>query len=398
MLERENLRVNNTSYLTHLSCSNCLTDYPPDCLQTYCHNCTAPLLAQYDLQSAKGHLNRDSFSTRTKGMWRWSEFLPIYDYANIISLGEGDTPLLNLTSISEELGMSKLLLKEEALNPTGSFKARGMSAAVSKAKELGIDKIVLPSAGNAAGALAAYAARAHMETLVYMPENTPVPNIAESRLMGARVELVDGLIDIAGLYAEEQSDHKGLYNLSTFKEPYRVEGKKILGYEIAEALGWSLPEVILYPTGGGTGLVGMWKAFKELLNLGWLESSALPRMIAVQAEGCAPVVKAFRSGASTCTYWENAHTIATGLCVPKSFADRIILQILHDSNGTAIAVSDTEIIQAQSQLALKEGINSCPEGAATIAALKKLLKQGNIDPNETVILFNTASGLKYPDL
>jgi threonine synthase len=331
-------------------------------------------------------------------MWRWDEFLPVYNPGNIISLGEGDTPIINLTSISEELGLSRLYLKEEALNPTGSFKARGMSAAVSKAKELGIQKIVLPSAGNAGGALAAYAARAHLETLIYMPEKTPESNITESKLMGARVELVDGLIDVAGMRAEEQSTHNNWFNMSTFKEPYRVEGKKILGYEIAEYLDWFLPDVILYPTGGGTGLVGMWKAFKELLNLGWLESESLPRMIAVQAKGCAPVVKAFLSGASTCSFWENAHTIASGLCVPKSFADRIILQILSESNGTAITVSDEEIIQSRSQLAQKEGINACPEGAATLAALKILLKQGNIEPKETVILFNTASGLKYPSL
>jgi threonine synthase len=390
--------VNNHSYLTHLSCSNCTTDYPADCRQTYCLKCKSPLLAQYDLQSAKSHLDRYSFSARTKGMWRWSEFLPVYNLANIISLGEGDTPLLNLISISEELGLSRLYLKEEALNPTGSFKARGMSAAVSKVKELGIQKIVLPSAGNAGGALAAYAARAHLETLIYMPEQTPGSNITESRLMGAQVELVDGLIDVAGMRAEEQSTYDNWFNMSTFKEPYRVEGKKILGYEIAESLGWLLPDVILYPTGGGTGLVGMWKAFKELLNLGWLESESLPRMIAVQAEGCAPVVKAFLSGASTCAFWESAHTIASGLCVPKSFADRIILQILSESNGTAITVSDEEIVQSRSQLAQKEGINACPEGAATLAALKKLLKQGIIEPKETVILFNTASGLKYPSL
>jgi threonine synthase len=388
----------NHSYLTRLSCSNCETNYPADCIQTYCPKCKSPLLAQYDLLLAKKRLDRDSFSHRTKGMWRWSEFLPVYDPANIISLGEGDSPLLNLASISDELGLSRLFLKEEALNPTGSFKARGMSAAVSKAKELGIQKIVLPSAGNAGGALAAYAARAHMETLIYMPDSTPDSNITESRLMGAQVELVDGLIDVAGKYAEEQSADTVWFNMSTFKEPYRVEGKKILGYEIAESLSWFLPDVILYPTGGGTGLVGMWKAFKELVYLGWLESGSLPRMIAVQAEGCAPVVKAFLSGANTCALWENAHTIASGLCVPKSFADRIILQILHESNGTAITVSDKEIIQSQSQFAQQEGINSCPEGAATLAALKKLMKQGNIESDETVILFNTASGLKYPHL
>jgi threonine synthase len=388
--------VNNHSYLTHLLCPNCSKQYPADYLQTYCTDCRAPLLAQYDLLSAKKHLDRDSITARTKGMWRWSELLPVYERVNIISLGEGDTPLINLTTIAGEIGLSRLLLKEEAFNPTGSFKARGMSAAVSKAKEYGINKIVLPSAGNAGGALAAYAARARMEALIYMPENTPKSNILESQRMGAMVKLVDGLIDVAGLSAEKQANQNGWFNLSTFKEPYRVEGKKIIGYEIAESLGWSIPEVIIYPTGGGTGLVGMWKAFHELLSLGWLETRSLPRMISVQAEGCAPVVDAFYTGNSTCTYWDNAHTIATGLCVPKSFADRIILQIIRESNGTAISVSDEDIIQSQYQLAHKEGINSCPEGAATLAALKKLLKQGEIDPQATIILFNTASGLKYP--
>jgi threonine synthase len=390
--------VNTNSYLSHLSCSNCSKEYSVNQLQTYCPDCKAPLLAQYDHLLAKKHLDRDSLKVRSKGMWRWAELLPVYDYDNIISLGEGDTPLLDLTTISRELGLPRLLLKEEALNPTGSFKARGMSSAVSKAKELGINKIVLPSAGNAGGALASYTARAHIEALIYMPKSTPQSNIAESKIMGARVELVDGLIDLAGKYAEQQSNREEWFNMSTFKEPYRVEGKKILGYEIAEALGWTLPDVILYPVGGGTGLVGMWQAFLELKNLGWLESTSLPRMIAVQAEGCSPVVQAYIINETTCTYWKNAQTIATGLCVPKSFADRLILRILRQSNGTAISVSDHEIIQSKNILAQKEGINSCPEGAATLAALIKLIQQGEISPEETTILFNTASGLKYPDL
>jgi threonine synthase len=390
--------MQNISYQNQLICSTCSKIYAIDQIQTFCIDCKAPLLAKYDLISVKNNLDREAIKARTKGMWRWSELLPVYDPDNIVSLGEGDTPLLRLTKISRELGSFTVFLKEEALNPTGSFKARGMSAAVSRAKELGINKIVMPSAGNAGGALAAYAACAGMEALIYMPDSSPAANITESRIMNARVELVDGLIDLAGKYAEQKSTQEGWFNMSTFKEPYRVEGKKIMGYEIAEALAWKLPDVIIYPTGGGTGLVGMWKAFLECKELGWLESSSLPKMVAVQAEGCAPVVKAFNSGELSCEYWEDAHTIATGLCVPKSFADQNILQILRASNGTAVSVSDQEIIQSQKRLAQKEGIYSCPEGAATLAALNKLVKQGFINPDEIVILFNTGSGLKYPNM
>ncbi|MFZ2095486.1 MAG: threonine synthase [Anaerolineales bacterium] len=387
--------MKNISYLTQLSCSSCLKSFSNDQIQTYCINCNAPLLAVYDLLSVKNHLDRDSLKTRTKGMWRWSELLPVRDQDNIVSLGEGDTPLIRLSKISQELGLSNVFIKEEALNPTGSFKARGMSAAVSKTKEFGVINIVIPSAGNAGGALAAYASRAGVEALIYMPKSTPASNIAESKIMGARVELVDGLIDQAGKYAEQKSTQEGWFNMSTFKEPYRVEGKKIMGYEIAESLGWKLPDIIIYPTGGGTGLVGMWKAFEELKELGWLESNTMPRMVAVQSDGCAPIVQAFHAGETRCEYWQDAHTIATGLCVPKSIADQMILNILRESKGTAVSVSDENILDAQKRLAQKEGIFSCPEGAATLAALEKLVRQRVIDTEETVILFNTGSGLKY---
>jgi len=352
-------------------------------------------MANYDLLSIKNQLDRDSVRCRPKGMWRWAELLPVSHQENIISLGEGDTPLLRLNHLGRELRLTNLYLKEEGLNPTGSFKARGLSAAVSKAKELGIYKMVIPSAGNAGGALAAYAARAKIDALIYMPKSSPSSNIMESMITGATVELVDGLIDTAGKYAGEKANSEGWFNMSTFREPYRVEGKKIMGYEIAESLGWKLPDLIIYPTGGGTGLVGMWKAFIELDKLGWLDTKIKPKMIAVQAEGCAPVVEAFNAGKKTCDFWENAHTLATGLCVPKSFADQIILKYIRESNGTAISVSDDEIIQSQRQLARREGIFSCPEGAATLAALDKLVKRGAIHPEETIILFNTGSGLKY---
>jgi threonine synthase len=304
-------------------------------------------------------------------------------------------PLLRLDNLGRDLGLANLFLKEEGNNPTGSFKARGLSSAVSKAKELGIKKVVIPSAGNAGGAMAAYAARAEMDAMIFMPKSSPSANIVESRIMGAEVQLVNGLINTAGLFAEQKSASEGWFNMSTFKEPYRVEGKKIMGYEIAESFDWKLPDVILIPTGGGTGLVGMWKAFFELRTLGWLESDTMPRMIAVQAEGCAPVVKAINSGATTCELWEDARTLATGLCVPKSFADQLILKDIQESNGTGVSVTDQEIIHWQKRLAQHEGIYSCPEGAATIAGLVDLISQKLIDPCESIVLFNTGSGIKY---
>jgi threonine synthase len=383
------------SYFTDLSCSICGESFNIHEVQTICTVCNAPLIVNYDLETLKRKLDRDEFAHRTKGMWRWSELLPVFTLDNIISLGEGDTPLLHLGNLGSELGIPNLLMKDEGQNPTGSFKARGLSAAVSKSKELGIGKIVIPSAGNAGGALAAYAARAGINSLIYMPKNSPLANIIESEITGAKVILVDGLISDAGKYAQKASASDGWFNMSTFMEPYRVEGKKIMGYEIAESLGWKLPEVIIYPTGGGTGLVGMWKAFQELEAIGWLDSNTKPKMIAVQAEGCAPVVKAFHAGNVKCDFWENAHTIASGLCVPLSFASRLILKYIRDSQGTAISVSDEEIIESRRQLAQKEGINSCPEGAATLAGLTKLIQQGIIQREEKIILFNTGSGLKY---
>jgi threonine synthase len=352
-------------------------------------------MVNYDLPTIKNKIDRDQLMRRAKGMWRWFELLPVLEKKNIITLGEGDTPLLHLEHLGQEFGLPKLFLKEEGVNPTGSFKARGLSSAVSKAMELGIRKVVIPSAGNAGGALAAYSARAKMPALIYMPTGTPRPNIMESKITGAQVELVEGLIDTAGAYVEEIAASEGWFNMSTFKEPYRVEGKKIIGYEIAESFGWRLPDVIIYPTGGGTGLVGMWKSFMELKALGWLEADTMPRLIAVQAEGCAPVVKAISTGASTCTLWESAHTLANGLCVPKSFADQLILKNIRESYGSAVSVSDQEIIHWQKRLAQDEGIFSCPEGAATVAGLEYLIAQKLIYPDERVVIFNTGSGIKY---
>lgn len=342
-------------------------------------------------------MDRDEFARRTKGMWRWAELLPVQHPENRIFLGEGDTALLRLPHFEKTLGLNTLFVKDESSNPTGSFKARGLSAAVSKAKELGVQKVIIPTAGNAGGAMAAYAARAGLKAHIFMPKDTPFANVEESRMAGAEVILVDGLISDAAGMAGEKARAEGWFDVSTFKEPYRVEGKKIMGYELAESFGWELPDVIVYPTGGGTGLVGMWKAFAELEELGWLEKTKRPRMVSVQAEGCAPVVRAFEKQASFCDFWINAQTIASGLRVPKSFADHLILQDIYDSNGTAVAVSDEAILEAQKQLAQHEGIFAAPEGAATLAALQLLVEQRWVQPDERIVLFNTGSGLKYLD-
>lgn len=330
-------------------------------------------------------------------MWRWHEVLPIADEANQITLGEGDTALLPLPTLSKSLGLNRLYVKEESSNPTGSFKARGLSAAISKAKELGIQKVIIPTAGNAGGAMASYAARAGMKSMIYMPKDTPKANIEESRIVGAEVVLIVGLISDAAGMAGIKAREEGWFDVSTFKEPYRTEGKKIMGYELAEHFDWELPDVIIYPTGGGTGLVGMWKAFDEMEKLGWLKNTKRPRMVSVQAAGCAPVPKAFQNKALFCDFWTNASTVASGLRVPKSFADHLILSCLYESNGTAIAVEDEALIQAQHELARAEGIFAAPEGAATLAALKDLVAQKWIDPDERIVLFNTGSGLKYLD-
>jgi threonine synthase len=297
--------------------------------------------------------------------------------------------------LGAELGLPRLYLKDEGRNPTATFKARGLSAAISKARELGIFRFIIPTAGNAGGALAAYCARAGAQACIIMPEDTPWANLSECRISGAEVILVDGLISDAARLAEQKAGDEGWFNLSTFKEPYRVEGKKVMGYELAEGFSWRLPDVIIYPTGGGTGLAGMWKAFAEIEELGWLEGGSRPRLVAVQADGCAPVVRAFQDGAETCQPWQGAHTIASGLRVPKSFADRLILSCLRQSHGTAVAVSDAEIQIAQHRLATLDGVFAAPEGAATLAALPHLMKTGWLSPRESIVLFNTGSGLKY---
>lgn len=387
--------MSESTYLSHLVCSGCGQTFDAFQVQTFCPQCSSPLLARYKLDRARQELDRETISRRAPGMWRWRELLPVVEAANIVSLGEGDTPLLHLERLGAHLGLERLYVKDESLNPTGSFKARGLAAAISKAKELGIRKVIIPTAGNAGGAMAAYAARAGMEASIFMPLDTPLANVAESKITGAEVIFVEGLISDAARLAGEKARREGWFDVSTFKEPYRTEGKKVMGYELAQQLDWRLPEVVIYPTGGGTGLVGMWKAFAELEELGWLEDTSRPRMVAVQASGCAPVPKAFHEGAERCEFWEGAQTIASGLRVPKSFADRQILKDLRESRGAAEAVSDDEILSAQRLLGRMEGIFAAPEGAATLAGLIRLSGTGWIRPDERVVLFNTGTGLKY---
>ena len=383
------------SYITHLECSKCAKRFTANQVQTYCPDCQAPLLARYDLKTARQQLDPGDIRSRPSGMWRWHELLPVVKPENIVTLGEGDASLLPVPRLAKKVGLFNLYIKDESSNPTGSFKARGLAAAVSKAKEFGINKLIIPTAGNAGGAMAAYAARAGLQACVFMPKDSPFANIEESRVVGAEVILVDGLISDAAARAGEKARAEGWFDLSTFKEPYRVEGKKIMGYELAESFDWELPDVIIYPTGGGTGLVGMWKAFAELEELGWLKNKQWPRLVAVQASGCAPVVKAFEQGKLSCDFWSGAQTIASGLRVPKSFADQIILHDLYESHGTAVAVGDDEILQAVHELGEAEGIFAAPEGAATYAGLKHLVESGWVKPQERIVLFNTGSGLKY---
>jgi len=347
-------------------------------------------LANYNLQGVQQNCPRAIFAARSRGLWRWQELLPAQSAADYCAtLGEGDTPLLPLNNLGEQLGLSNLWLKDEGANPTGSFKARGMSVAISRAKELGIEKVIIGGKENTARALAAYASPARLSAHIYMSDDTSASTVEEIRLAGVKVELVKNLeTSSAGFW--EQSNLDGQFNLSAFREPYQVEGQKTIGYELAEALNWALPDVVVCPTGHGTTLVSLWKAFTELEALGWLESSRSPRFVAVQARGCAPIVKAFDAEASFCDYWTNAHTIASHLIVPKSFADQLILKILADSQGIAISVADEALQAAQRQLAADEQIAVSLEGAAALAALYKLIQKKWVQPNERIILLNTS--------
>jgi threonine synthase len=327
-------------------------------------------------------------------MWRYAPVLPVCDPVNIVSLGEGMTPLRRTDRLAARLGAQNLWVKDEGINPTGSFKARGLSCAVSMCVELGIRKVAIPSAGNAASAMAAYAAAAGIEAHIFMPRDVPQSNYIECKDFGARVTLVDGLISDCGRIVADRKDAEGWFDVSTLKEPYRIEGKKTMGYEVAEQLGWTLPDAIFYPAGGGVGLIGMWKAFAEMEAMGWI-SSHRPKMIAVQTEGCQPVVRAFERGDAKSEFWENAHTVAAGLRVPKPLGDALMLDAVRKSRGTAIAVSDEELLDASLQLGTDEGIFAAPEGGACIAALGKLLANGFLKPEERIVIYNTGAGLKY---
>src|SRR5690242_5740384 len=380
--------------VTHLECALCGLEHEARLLHNLCTACGKPLLVRYDLERAKMFLNKQSLAARRPDIWRYREVLPVENDNNIVSLGEGWTPLLRATRLARRVGIQDVFIKDESQNPTQSFKARGMATAVSMAKELGVTKLAVPSAGNAAGALAAYAARAGLEAFIFMPRDTPRANVVECEQTGAHVTLMDGLITDCGAEVGRRKEAEGWFDVSTLKEPYRVEGKKTLGYELAEQLDWKLPDVIIYPTGGGTGLIGMWKAFDEMEQMGWIGSKR-PRMVTVQAAGCAPIVRAFEAGKRFADEFPNAATTASGLRVPKAIGDFLIIDALHTSGGTAIAVTDDELIAATKEIGAAEGIFCAPEGAACLPALKKMMNDGLVKSDERVVLFNTGSGVKY---
>jgi threonine synthase len=381
--------------VTHLECANCGRSYEKGKRHHLCIDCGKPLLVRYDLAAASKTLTKESLRGREATLWRYREVLPVDDPKNIVSLGEGFTPLLSVGRLADTLNVRlDLYIKDESVNPTQSFKARGMTAAVSMARELGIRKTAAPSAGNAAGALAAYASRAGMEAHLFMPRDTPSANIIECEQSGAFVTLVDGLITDCGRIVAERKDTEGWYDVSTLKEPYRVEGKKTMGYELAEQFGWTLPDVILYPTGGGTGLIGMWKAFDEMQRMGWIGPER-PRMVSVQAAGCAPIVTAFNAGERFGDEFPNAHTSASGLRVPKAIGDFMIIDAIRASGGTALAVHDMELIAAVREIGVAEGVFCAPEGAACLPALRQMIANGQVSEGERVVIFNTGAGVKY---
>jgi threonine synthase len=381
--------------LTHLACTRCERTFDPGTLVNLCP-CGAPLFARYDLEVAAKEMRPGHLSLREPTLWRYREVLPLDDPTSCTSLGEGFTPLLAAPRLGALLGLPKLWIKDESGNPTGSFKARGLAVAVSMAKALGAKDVCLPSAGNAGSALAAYAARAGLAAHVFVPKDISRIFLMEIEAYGAAVQTVDGLITDAGALCAELARKHGWYECATLKEPYRVEGKKTMGYELAEQMGWKLPDAILYPTGGGTGLIGMWKAFEELRAMGFIGPEH-PRMYAIQAEGCAPIVEAFSLGLDEAKFWEDAHTLAHGLRVPKALGDFLILRALRESHGAGVSVSDAEIIQGVKDAGRAEGLFMAPEGGACVAALRKLKSSGHLSPYDIVVTFNTGSGFKYVD-
>ena len=374
--------------LERLECSKCGETYSHTEPQNVCNTCGKPLLARYALEQLSETWTRDTLRSRPASLWRYSELLPISDPADRVTLGETMTPLIRTKRLGAKFGLPEVWVKDESRLPTGSFKARGLAMAVSKAKSLGLTALAIPSAGNAATALSVYAAAAGITAHIFMPQDTPAFNKKTCQLAGANVTLIDGLINDAGRIVAERKVREGWFDVSTLKEPYRVEGKKTMGFELAEQFGWELPDVIIYPTGGGTGIVGMWKGFAELEAIGWINKKR-PRFISVQSTGCAPIVKAWEEGATEATPWQDAHTVASGLRVPQAIGDFLILEAIRESSGAAVAVTDDAIREAMLLLPTTEGLLTCPEGAATVAALKQLVANGMIEPSERVVLFNT---------
>ena len=386
------------SYFTHLECS--VPCGAPSLDPRENHHlcvCGAPLLARYDLDKARAW-SRDSLAGREANMWRYRELLPLFDGEDPVTLGEGFTPLFHTRALGSTLGLDRLYIKDESLNPTNSFKARGQSAAITRAKYLGAKTIALPTAGNAGNAASAYAAAAGLACEVFIPKDAKRPFVDECRLYGANVTLVDGLITDAGRICAEKGGPLGWYDVSTLKEPYRIEGKKTMAYELAEQMNWTWPDWIVYPTGGGTGMVGMWKAFEEIERIGWVPRGKRPRMVSVQAEHCAPIVRAFEQGTEKAQPWENASTLADGLRVPRAIGDFLILRAVRESGGTAVAVSDRSMVEGMLSIGKHAGVSAAPEGGAALVAIQRLVENGSIKPHESVVLFNTGGALKYLDV
>ncbi len=383
------------SYVSHLECPVCEKTYDVSTIQQLCI-CGSPLLVRYDLDLVRNEVKRSSIRERNHDLWRYHELLPVQHEDHVITLGEGMTPLLPMPELGQSYGLNHLYMKDESLIPTGSFKARGAAVGISKAKELGVQHFAMPTNGNAGAAWALYAARAGIKATIVMPQDAPSITRTEVALSGAELYLVNGLISDAGKMVAEKVTHDHIYDASTLKEPYRIEGKKTMGFEIAEQLGWAMPDVILYPTGGGVGLIGIYKALQELKEIGWL-AGKLPRLVAVQAEGCAPIVKAWEEKKERSEFWEQSTTVAFGINGPKALGDFLVLRALYETDGMAIAISDQELLEEQKHIAEREGTFVCPEGAATFAAAKRLAAEGWIGSDESVVVLNTGAGIKYPD-
>jgi len=382
-------------YVTHLSCPKCSNTYKSEVLIQVC-DCGSPLLVEYDLDQVSAVVNKATLKEREANLWRYREFLPVKDTQNIITLGEGMTPLLHLKRLGREIGLDNLYLKDEGIIPTGTFKARGAAVGVSRARELGVDVLAMPTNGNAGAAWAVYCAAAGIKAVIVMPEDAPPIPRGECAISGADLYLVKGLISDAGKIVAQAVADFGWFDASTLKEPYRIEGKKTMGLELAEQFDWEVPDVILYPTGGGVGIIGIYKALKELQQMGWI-GEKMPRLVAVQSTGCAPIVKAWEAGKMESIFWEGAQTLAFGITVPKALGDFLVLDAIYKTDGCAVAVADEEILAAEEMLASKEGTFVCPEGAANLSAALKLKEEGWIKPKEKVVLLNTGSGLKYPE-